>query len=68
MRQQGVTVASRRRHDNVASGWRQVDVKRRGARIKLAMTTYPSRHCARVQRLCARSLGYLVLILPDSPC
>ena len=34
MRQEGVRVASGRRHVNVASGWRQDDVKRRGARIK----------------------------------
>ena len=34
MRQEGVRVASGRRQDNLASGWRQDDVKRRGARIK----------------------------------
>ena len=33
MRQEGVRVASGRRQDNLASGWRQDDVKRRGARI-----------------------------------
>ena len=32
MRQEGVRVASGRRQDNLASGWRQEDVKRRGAR------------------------------------
>ena len=35
MRQEGVRVASGRRQDNLASGWRQDDVKRRGARINL---------------------------------
>ena len=34
MRQEGVRVASGRRQDNLASGWRQDDVKRRGARIR----------------------------------
>ena len=34
MRQEGVRVASGRRQDNEASGWRQDDVKRLGARIK----------------------------------
>ena len=34
MRQEGVRVASGRRQDNLASGWRQDDVKRRGARNK----------------------------------
>ena len=34
MRQEAVRVASGRRQDNFASGWRQDDVKRRGARIK----------------------------------
>ena len=34
MRQEGVRMASGRRQDNLASGWRQDDVKRRGARIK----------------------------------
>ena len=33
MRQKGVRVASGRRQENLASGWRQDDVKRRGARI-----------------------------------
>ena len=33
MRQEGVRVASGRCQDNLASGWRQDDVKRRGARI-----------------------------------
>ena len=33
MRQEGVRVASARRQDNLASGWRQDDVKPRGARI-----------------------------------
>ena len=33
MRQQGVRVASGGRQDNSASGWRQDDVKQRGARI-----------------------------------
>ena len=32
MRLEGVRVASGRRQDNLASGWRQDDVKRRGAR------------------------------------
>ena len=34
MCQEGVRVASGRRQDNLASGWRQDDVKQRGARIK----------------------------------
>ena len=34
MRQEGVRVASGRRQDNLASRWRQDDVKLRGARIK----------------------------------
>ena len=34
MRQKCVRVASGRRQENLASGWRQDDVKRRGARIK----------------------------------
>ena len=33
MGQEGVRVASERRQDNLASGWRQDDVKRRWARI-----------------------------------
>ena len=33
MRQEGVRVASGRCQDNLASGWRQDDVKRRGAGI-----------------------------------
>ena len=33
MRQEGVRVASGRLQDNLASGWRQDDVKQRGARI-----------------------------------
>ena len=37
MRQEGVRVASGRRQDNLASGWRQDDVKRRGARINLPL-------------------------------
>ena len=45
MRQEGVRVASGRRQDNLASGWRQDDVKRRGARINypvlLSYTTLP---------------------------
>ena len=39
MRQEGVRVASGRRQDNLASGWRQDDVKRRGARIKWCAAT-----------------------------
>ena len=35
MRQEGVRVASGRCQDNLASGWRQDAVKRRGARINL---------------------------------
>ena len=35
MRQEGIRVASGRRQDSSASGWRQDDVKRRGARINL---------------------------------
>ena len=34
MHQEGVRVASGRRQDHLASGWRQDDVKRRGARMK----------------------------------
>ena len=34
MHQEGVRVASGRRQDNLASGWRQDDVKQRGAPIK----------------------------------
>ena len=34
MRQEGVRLASGRRQENLASGWRQDDVKQRGARIK----------------------------------
>ena len=33
MPQVGVRVASERRQDNLASGWRQDDVERRGARV-----------------------------------
>ena len=36
IRQKGVRVVSGRRQGNLASGWRQDDVKRRGARIKSA--------------------------------
>ena len=39
MRQKGVRVASGRRRDNLASGWRQDDVKRRGAQIKWTQGT-----------------------------
>ena len=35
MRQKGVRVASGRRQDHLALGWRQDDVKRRKARIKV---------------------------------
>ena len=42
MRHEGVRVASGRRQDNLASGWRQDDVKRRGARIKCLASARPS--------------------------
>ena len=41
MRQEGVRVASGRRQDDLASGWRQDDVKRRGARMKWMDTSEP---------------------------
>ena len=40
MRQEGVRMASGRRQDNLASGWRQDDVKRRGARINYPAISY----------------------------
>ena len=54
MRQEGVRVASGRRQDNLASGWRQDDVKRRGARIKYSCPpkTHPGH--ARDHRLATR--------------
>ena len=41
MRQKGVRVASGRRQDDLASGWRQDDVKRRGARINCCSSPGP---------------------------
>ena len=42
MRQEGVRVASGRRQDNLASGWRQDDVKRRG--VDTPIWLYKSGH------------------------
>ena len=44
MRQEGVRVASGRRQDNLASGWRQDDVKRRRARVNCRREQGPTDH------------------------
>ena len=43
MRQEGVRVALGTRQDYLASGWRQDDVKRLGARIKLSRSSFGTR-------------------------
>ena len=57
MRQEGVRVASGRRQDNLASGWRQDDFKRQGARINCWVLGAPiqvakRQTCGRLQSFC----------------
>ena len=61
MRQEGVRMASGRHQDNLASSWRQDDVKRRGTRINSSSSVFCSRW--KLLRTSSRtSLGSLVTV------